>query len=319
MARLCQIDAFSAVPLAGNGAAVVVLEAPAPQSWMQALASETAQSETAFLWKAGGHWLLRWFTPSCEVELCGHATLAAACALARQGLLEEGVATELISRSGPLTVTAAADQFSAILPSGRLRQSPPELSSGHLALAELLGTPLHNHWTSSLGYEVVELADPAVLPTLKPHQAALANRDAQALVVMAKGGPARTGPPTLSPEGEAAREPEPPRQGAQACSQPWDYSLRFFAPRFGIPEDPVTGSAHALVAPLWCQRLGRREVHGWQPSHRPGGMTCTTLPPAQVRLAGPCTLVWSGELLEVAQQPDEQGWRALQMAAAALP
>ena len=112
--KVAAVDAFSIEPLGGNGATVVLLEQPAESSWMQRLAAEFNQSETAFLWCRQGLWYLRWFTPSCEVELCGHATLAASLALHHWQQLPIGTAQQLQTRSGPLRVELQSSTSAAI-------------------------------------------------------------------------------------------------------------------------------------------------------------------------------------------------------------
>lgn len=279
------ITAFAERPLQGNGAAVVALERPAPAAWMQAVAAQLRQSETAFLLpldtlvpagEAAGGWALRWFTPSCEVPLCGHATLASALALGHWGLLGPGSSTRLHSRSGPLLVSLSASsdgRAQLVLPSAGLEPSPLPVEPG----PSLRGTPLRS-WRSNLGYWVV----------LMPPDHDLAGLDGEAL--------AEELPPELRRglvlmQALAASGRSPSVQGLPA-----DYQLRFLAPGLGIREDPVTGSAHALVAPWWCDQLGRERVVGWQPSPQGGGMVCERLSSGMIRLSGSGQLLWDGRL-----------------------
>lgn len=278
--RALLVEAFTAIPCAGNGAAVVLLEAPMEEAWLQGVATSLRQSETAFLLQGPRGWLLRWFTPSCEVPLCGHATLAALLALGHWGLLAPGQATALLSRSGPLAVelVAGAPGWGRLeLPSGSLvaAPSPPQLGGdgGPWALG-----PLQGFWTSALGYSVALLPSEAPLAGLELPAAALEGSLRRGLVLMqALGGASAAAVPRLGRE--------------QA-----DYQLRFFAPGLGIPEDPVTGSAHALVAPWWMKRLGRERVVGWQCSDRPGGMVCEAASSGMIRLTGSGHLLWDGTL-----------------------
>ncbi|MEN9541219.1 MAG: hypothetical protein RLZZ459_1310 [Cyanobacteriota bacterium] len=293
--RAVLVEAFAAGPLQGNGAAVVLLQDPAPVDWMQALAASFRQSETAFLWRRpDGVWALRWFTPSCEVPLCGHATLAAVLALGHWGLLARGATLSLASRSGSLAVqlqAAPAASASLVLPSGSLEDLTPPAY-----LAELCGGELLGYWGSLLGYRVALLPPQFPLAALASPAPLLQGQDRQGLVLMQAAGP-----------------PTPAWQG-----RPCDYQLRFFAPGLGIDEDPVTGSAHALVAPWWMRQIDRNSVIGWQCSPRHGGMLCEQDQAGHVRLTGSGHLLWDG-LIHAggAGHDDEAGWRVCQGGAVA--
>lgn len=283
--RLAGVDAFTTTPMAGNGAVVALLPAPASDRWMQALAAELQQSETAFLWHdaRGDRWALRWFTPRCEVPLCGHATLAATLALAHWGRLRTGEELKLHGRSGPLAVGLDGAGGGAAwldLPSTALvpRAREPWMDA-------LPGGGAQQVWTSALGYGVLLLADGTDLALLDPAVDAWATGPEPAWVVMRAGG--------------CSADP-----GA-------DYGLRFFAPGLGLPEDPVTGSAHALVAPWWCRQLGRPRVRGWQPSHRPGGVTAAPLPSGMIRLFGAGVLLWDGQMVRPPEPSSAASWAAV--------
>ena len=264
------IEAFSQQPFQGNGATVVLLEQPMPDAWLQAVAGSLKQSETAFLLAAsGGEWLLRWFTPSCEVPLCGHATLASLLALGHWGLLAPGDGTSFHTRSGALATRLDPEGGGGWieLPAGRMEAAPVPQPLAQL-LQQSLGCRAEAFWSSALGYHV------ALLPAEAP------------LAAMAA---------------PAAQLPPPLRDGLvlmQALADPQgpDYQLRFFAPGLGIDEDPVTGSAHALVAPWWQEQLGRPRVVGWQCSDRPGGMVCEAASSGKIRLTGNGHLLWNGTL-----------------------
>jgi len=279
------VEAFASGPLQGNGAAVVRLQQPASTAWMQALATSLRQSETAFLWqRAREDWALRWFTPSCEVPLCGHATLAATLALGHWGLLQPGQNQILATRSGPLRVALSAERpgtASLVLPSG-----PLEPLESPTYLCDLLGTAPLAYWGSRLGYRVGLLAPDHDLAGMASPAAQLQGADRQGLVLMQ----------ALSPWG--------PQLHGQSC----DYQLRFFAPGLGIEEDPVTGSAHALVAPWWMQRIGRLQVRGWQCSPRRGGMLCELLQAGWVRLSGTGHRLWDGQLQAGPSGLDPASW-----------
>ncbi|CAK6694383.1 PhzF family phenazine biosynthesis isomerase [Synechococcus sp. CCY9201] len=299
------IEAFAERPLAGNGAAVVRLERPASDAWLQGVATSLRQSETAFLLPApGGGWALRWFTPSCEVPLCGHATLAALLALGAWGLLEPGASTALLSRSGPLVVQLAEDdpgRGRIELPSAPLQ--PAELPDPLAALLHRrLGSGVEQYWHSALGYCVALLPPAAQLGQLDGLAAELQGEARAGLVLMQQCAQ------TSHAEGADVASSE------LVGGRPADYRLRFFAPGLGIDEDPVTGSAHALVAPYWIERLNRPVV-GWQCSSRPGGMLCEAASSGMIRLTGTGHLLWNGSLQAEPDGSGAESWAALWAAA----
>ena len=296
---LVLIEAFATQPHQGNGATVVALEAPADPAWMQAVAAGLRQSETAFVVPWGEGWAIRWFTPSCEVDLCGHATLAATLALRHWGSLLPGEATVFQSRSGPLAVSLPAESdaggsaIAAIdLPSGSLQPSAPPEGLEPL-LQRRLGVGAQHCWDSALGYRVALVAPEADLGALDGLAAELPLACQRGLVVM-----------------QALDRQAPPDSPTVAGERP-DYQLRFFAPGLGIPEDPVTGSAHALVAPYWLDRLQRPTVRGWQCSPEGGGMTCERAAPGTIRLTGPGQLLVEGRVAWREQICDPERWSAL--------
>ncbi|MFM7634198.1 MAG: PhzF family phenazine biosynthesis protein [Cyanobacteriota bacterium] len=274
------IEAFAPGPCQGNGAAVVRLATPLADGALQAIATSLRQSETAFLLHRAGQWLLRWFTPCCEVPLCGHATLAALLALAHWGELAPGDSLTFHSRSGPLAVRLHGQRpgcGSLVLPAPPLQ---PAALPNHLEalLAERCGVQVEAFWTSRLGYAVALLPQGSGLEPLDGLAEPLRDAPWAGLVVMAATAP----------------DQQPPLPLVQGL--PPSYQLRFFAPALGIPEDPVTGSAHALVAPYWLARTGRSEVAGWQPSARAGGMVCSAASSGMIRLLGTGHLLWDGAL-----------------------
>jgi predicted PhzF superfamily epimerase YddE/YHI9 len=294
---LALVEAFTEEGLAGNGAAVVLLEEPAPDEWMQAIAAGLKQSETAFLLPHGGEWLLRWFTPSCEVPLCGHATLASLLALRYWDRLAPGASTRFHSRSGPLPVDLVAgdDRRGRLqLPGGVLSPAPTPTELDRLLL-DRLECRCEAFWTSPLGYAVALLPDWAPLAALAPLAGSLPVELGRGLVLMQ----------SLQGSGTPQR--------ARIDGRPADYQLRFFAPALGIDEDPVTGSAHALVAAYWCERLGRDAVVGWQCSDRPGGMVCEGTSSGMIRLSGSGFLLCDGTLRARPQNcgVGQTGWQLL--------
>ncbi|MCT0199360.1 PhzF family phenazine biosynthesis protein [Synechococcus sp. CS-1325] len=293
-----QIQAFAERPLQGNGAAVVLLDRPADPDWMQAVAAMFQQSETAFLlpWTdqqperlARPGWALRWFTPSCEVPLCGHATLAATLALEHWGGLLPGEATSLLTRSGPLAVSVGAagtGTAELVLPCSAL-----EPCSLPQQLGPLLGGEPLDTWQTSLGYWVA----------LLPASADLIGLDGLGLA-QSLGPELSRGLVLMQPTSSSG-------EGPIVLGEPADYQLRFFAPGLGISEDPVTGSAHALVAPWWCERLGRPRVVGWQASKQGGGMLCEPLSSGMIHLTGAGQLVWDGVLMTGCVEGTPGEWR----------
>jgi PhzF family phenazine biosynthesis protein len=276
------IEAFSERPCAGNGAAVVLLDRPLDDGWLQGLAGSLRQSETAFLLEMQGQWLLRWFTPSCEVPLCGHATLASLLALAHWRRLAPGEELRLLTRSGALEVrldVGSARRGSIDLPGGVLEPADPPAALQALLQRRQLGQP-QGFWTSALGYAVALLDPLAPLASVATLAAELSDELARGLVLMKPQPKVATGDGTP----------------ALVAGLPVDYQLRFFAPGLGIDEDPVTGSAHALVASWWQEQLGRSRIVGWQCSDRPGGVVSEALSSGKIRLFGSGHLLWDGTL-----------------------
>jgi PhzF family phenazine biosynthesis protein len=233
------VDSFTDRPFAGNPAAVVLLDSAPSDEWMAAVARETNVSDTGFVIRedvADADFRLRWFTPAVEVDLCGHATLASA-----HCLFEDGVdgPIRFATRSGVLTVSQQADGSLAM----DFPAWPPTEVEAQSSVAEALGASVE--WTGSTenGFFLLALlADERSVRDLHPDLAALSEVDAMAIIVTA-----------------AADE-----------GQGYDFVSRLFAPRAGIPEDPVTGSSHTVLAPFWASRLGRTSLTGFQASERSG-------------------------------------------------
>jgi PhzF family phenazine biosynthesis protein len=264
---LLQIDAFADGPFRGNPAAVCLLDGPRDEVWMQALAEEMNHSETAFLWPESEElYRLRWFTPEVEVSLCGHATLASAHALWETGRLAASQPARFATRSGVLVAARAGDWIEMDFP-----ERLPELCEVPAGLAETLGArPL---LAARAGEDVlVELATEGAVRALAPDFTALERIDARGLIVTA-----------VAEEGAA-----------------YDFVSRFFAPGLGVPEDPVTGSAHCALSPFWSARLGRSELTAFQASRRGGHLRVRHEPDRRrVRLAGRAVTVLRGELAAV--------------------
>jgi predicted PhzF superfamily epimerase YddE/YHI9 len=251
------VDAFTAEPFAGNPAAVTILDRPRDDRWMQRVAAEMRHSETAFLLREGEAWRLRWFTPKVEVDLCGHATLASAHVLHGKG--GGAGALRFLTRSGELPAARDGEWIELDFPALPPVEEPPPPG-----LLESLG--VHPLATARSRFDrLVLLESEEAVRAVEPDFAALARVDTRGVIVTARGGPR-------------------------------DFVSRFFAPAAGVDEDPVTGSAHCVLAPFWAARLGRRELTGFQASAR-GGEVRVRLRGDRVLLGGRAVTVSAGELL----------------------
>lgn len=257
---LFQVDAFTNRPFAGNPAAVCVLDEPGDAAWMQDVAREMNLAETAFLQKQADGYDLRWFTPAVEVDLCGHATLASAHVLWEAGYLPPQEQARFHTKSGLLTAERRGDWIEMNFPA-----KPDESVESIPGLQEALGiTPLY------MGISqfdcLVEVESEAAVRALQPDLARVAAIPARGIIVTAR-----------------------------ASTPGYDFVSRFFAPRVGVPEDPVTGSAHCVLSPFWTRRLGREELTGYQASPR-GGVVRVRLDGERVLLGGQAVTVLRGEL-----------------------
>ncbi|TDD69241.1 PhzF family phenazine biosynthesis protein [Jiangella aurantiaca] len=270
--RILVVDAFTDRPFGGNPAGVCLLDRPVTDEWMQSVAAELKHSETAFVEPVEGDeaaratpavdYRLRWFTPEVEVDLCGHATLATSHVLFERG---EAGPIRFSTRSGVLTVTrdrsgAVGMDFPAL---------PAQAAPAPDGLAAALGvTPV---WTGRSRFDVVAVVDSeAAVRGLTPDLLALAAVEARGVIVTARA------------DGGA----------------PYDFVSRFFAPSQGIPEDPVTGSAHCVLGPYWAKELDRPDgapLTGAQLSAR-GGTVAVTMRGDRIELAGRARTVLEGEL-----------------------
>ncbi|HEY8121251.1 MAG TPA: PhzF family phenazine biosynthesis protein [Myxococcota bacterium] len=266
-----QVDAFTHVAFRGNPAAVCSLEAPRDAAWMQAVAAEMNLAETAFLWPEAGAFRLRWFTPAVEVPLCGHATLASAHVLYEMGRVGESAAISFDTLSGRLGAEREGDWIRLDFPALPARSEPcappaglmPALGVADESGARVFEVPRPN--ASDGPSWLVELASSAALRGVQPDFRALARVAGHAVILTARG------------EGEH------------------DFVSRFFAPKAGVDEDPVTGSAHCSLAPFWCARLGRVELTGLQLSQRTGVVRVRQRG-GRVHLLGRAVTVLRGEL-----------------------
>jgi PhzF family phenazine biosynthesis protein len=262
--ELWLIDAFTDRPFAGNPAGVCWLDRPAPEDWMQAVAREMNQAETAFLRGRANGFALRWFTPAYEVDLCGHATLASAHFLWETGRLARSEPARFHTRSGPLSAEAGDRGITLDFPA--TPAAPVEMPGGLLrALGLREAGPVLRNRVAQPDYLVV-LPDAATVRALRPDPARLRTVAARGIIV--------TGP----------------------ADQPGiDFVSRFFAPGAGVDEDPVTGSAHCTLGPYWGERLGRNQLTGYQASAR-GGTVGVSLHGDRVRLTGRAVTVVRGAI-----------------------
>lgn len=238
-----QVDAFADRPFAGNPAGVCLLDRPAPEKWMQAVAAEMNVAETAFLVRRDdGAYDLRWFTPLVEVDLCGHATLASAHVLWDEGVLPASERARFHTKSGPLTAWREADIIRMDFPSEPVAAAEPPA-----ALAEALAVPWSFAGRNRMDW-LVEVHDEATVRAVRPDPRGLAALGVRGVIV-------------------TARSASPDR----------DFVSRFFAPAAGVDEDPVTGSAHCALAPYWAPKLGKQALAGYQASARGGTVECTVV------------------------------------------
>lgn len=259
---IVQIDAFTHVPFAGNPAGVCVLDRPRPDAWLQAIAAEMNVAETAFLWARDDGFDLRWFTPTVEVPLCGHATLASAHHLSEEGIVPAGTTIRFHTKSGVLEAIPESGWIRLDFPSFTVR--PTDAPAG---LADMLGTKPVGVSVDDAGYLVVELASADAVRTLRPDITRLGRETTGHVIVTSR-----------------------------AAAPDVDFVSRFFAPASGIDEDPVTGSAHCRLAPYWGARLGKQEMVAHQVSARGGVMRVRTRG-ARVDLIGQAVTVLRGTLI----------------------
>jgi PhzF family phenazine biosynthesis protein len=258
--RVVQVDAFTDRPFAGNPAAVCLLTGPAAPAWMQVVAREMNLSETAFLAPRHGGFDLRWFTPTVEVALCGHATLASAHALWSEGLLETSATARFFTKSGVLTAERRGEWIELDFPS--------QLAKPHKAPAALLRAlgvrPLFSGRNAT--DFLIEVSSDAEVRALAPDLVQMRSVPMRGVTV-------------------TSRSTDPA----------FDFVSRVFAPAVGIDEDPVTGSAHCALAPHWASRLGKTDMVGYQASAR-GGTVRVQIAGGRVKLSGQAVTVLKGDL-----------------------
>ncbi len=260
MTYIRQVDAFTKVPFSGNPAGVCILEEPADETWMQAVAAEMNVAETAFLWPLDSGFSLRWFTPITEVDLCGHATLASAFAIWESGLLSTAESPVFSTRSGELRASWIDNRIVLDFPI-----EGPEDSIDPAPISKAINVAVVEASRNRFDF-LAEVASEAEVRGIVPDLRAIAGLGCRGLIVTA---------PSDNPE--------------------FDFVSRFFAPVVGIDEDPVTGSAHCFLGPWWGQKLEKTEMVGYQASER-GGIVGVEIHGDRVYLKGNAVTVFYGQL-----------------------
>jgi PhzF family phenazine biosynthesis protein len=255
------VDAFTDRPFAGNPAAVCLLPAWRDEGWLQNVAREMQQSETAFLVQRADGFDLRWFTPTLEVDLCGHATLASAHVVWQQNLVSSQKTIGFFTRSGRLSAARKGADIELDFP---LR--PEEPCPAPPQLTEALGVVSHYVGRNKLDY-LVEVESEAALRAAKPDFKLLATVPVRGVIVTCRSAEPR-----------------------------FDFVSRFFAPASGIDEDPVTGSSHCCLGAFWSKQLKKNELVGYQASAR-GGVVRVRVAGDRALLGGQAVTVTEGKLL----------------------
>jgi PhzF family phenazine biosynthesis protein len=260
---LAVVDAFTDRPFAGNPAGICLLDGDRPEPWFLSVAQEMNLSETAFLRRRpDGDWDLRWFTPKDEERLCGHATLGSAHYLWESGRHPADRGLRFHTLSGVLTADRRGTEIVLDFPN----EAPAPIATP-VGLADVLGAEVLAAGQNRLDI-FAELKDEATVRGLAPALEKVVSYKSRGIVVTAQADAGR----------------------------PYDFVSRFFAPQCGIPEDPVTGSAHCGLGPWWGKKLGKTTLVGYQASPR-GGTVGVTLQGERCLLAGTAVTVWKGELL----------------------
>ncbi len=257
---IIQVDAFTNKPFSGNPAAVCLLSDEKDDRWLQQVAQEMNLSETAFLLRKRDGFTLRWFTPTVEIALCGHATLASAHVLWENDYLGQDEQAHFYTLSGLLTANRRENWIEMDFPA--IASTPTSAPEG---LLEALGIAALAISRNEYDY-LIEVESSETVRNITPNFSALANVKARGVIVTSR-----------------------------ATSADYDFVSRFFAPRVGINEDPVTGSAHCTLAPYWQQKLGKDEMIGYQASAR-GGIVRVRVLGERVILGGQAITVMRGEL-----------------------
>ncbi|MGE5692156.1 MAG: PhzF family phenazine biosynthesis protein [Candidatus Zixiibacteriota bacterium] len=259
--KIYQVDSFTDQPFAGNPAGVCILQEAKSEEWMRNVAREMNLAETAFLVKQNDGYNLRWFTPTVEVDLCGHATLASAHILWETGQLSAKEEASFHTKSGLLTAKQAGKLIEMNFPA-----TPAAAVDAPPGLLQALGVEAKYVGKSRFDY-LIEVESEDVVRGLNPDIGWVKQLPVRGVIVTAK-----------------------------AKSDDFDFVSRFFAPAAGVDEDPVTGSAHCTLAPFWAERLGKKELVGYQASSR-GGVVRVRVDGERVHLGGQAVTVLAAELV----------------------
>ena len=254
------VDTFTNRPYSGNPAAVCIIEKPLVDELMQSIASELNLSETSFLFKENPNYNLRWFTPTTEVDLCGHATLASAHILWETGLSKKNDEIIFSTRGGELSSRKNGPL---------IEMDFPKLETQHTIIPEELLNQLKMNpvYIGKTRFDyLVEVNDEELVKNYKPKFELIKRLDSRGLIVT-----------------------------SSAESKDYDFVSRFFAPQVGILEDPVTGSAHCSLGPYWSEKIGKSNLTGFQASERGGYVYVNTLD-NKVTLSGNAVTVFKGRI-----------------------
>jgi predicted PhzF superfamily epimerase YddE/YHI9 len=262
MQTIFHVNAFTDRPFTGNPAGVCILEGPADEAWMQNIAAELNLPETAFLHREDSAWRLRWFSPEVEVDLCGHATLAAAHVLWETGRLGPNDRAQFLTKGGDLGAAKRGRGITLDFP-----ELPIEQVGEPHGLLTALGVRSPVAIGRSRFDYLVEVESAQQLRALEPDYTAMRTLDVRGVIVTSLSRSAGS-----------------------------DFVSRFFAPAVGVNEDPVTGSAHCVLGPYWHAKLGRNPLVGYQASRR-GGVVEVHMVNDRVELTGQAVTVMRCELL----------------------
>lgn len=262
--RFTQVDAFTAEAFRGNPAAICLLKDPADAQWMQNVALEMNLSETAYVLPQADGFSLRWFTPAVEVDLCGHATVAAAHVLWQEGILPATSECRFHTRSGLLTARLVGDWIEVSFP----REAVAPVPTPGKAEAALGVKALASAESPRLGYLILELSSERAVHDCHPDFSALEKVDYKGIIVTSRADP----------------------------SAHYDIVSRFFGPRLGVNEDPATGSAHCVLGTYWQTKLGKDAFRAFQASAR-GAEIRVAVDATRVTLGGQAVTVLRGELV----------------------
>jgi len=260
--QIYQIDAFTDSAFAGNPAAVCILSEKMEDDWMQNLAAEMNLSETAFIYREGKNFNLRWFTPSSEVDLCGHATLASAHTLWEAGEVSSEETIDFDTKSGILTAEKNEKWIELNFPAEIEEAADiPENMTKALGQIEIVYSGKNR-----MDY-LLEVESEEIVKNIEPDFDLLKKIDTRGIIVT-----------------------------AISASDKYDFVSRFFAPNIGITEDPVTGSAHCCLGPYWSEKLNKNSLIGFQASER-GGTVRVKVDGNRIYLSGKAVTIFSGEIL----------------------